>query len=68
MGTKIRNAKETDIKTIFRFICELAEYEKLSHDVTATEEILFESLFIKNSRSTYCRNRRYSCGFRTFLS
>ena len=47
MGTKIRNAKETDIKTIFRFICELAEYEKLSHDVTATEEILFESLFIK---------------------
>jgi len=47
MSFQIRRAHEGDIKTIFRFICELADYEKLSDDVTATEEILFESLFVK---------------------
>jgi len=47
MNIQVRKAAESDIQTIFRFICELADYEKLSHDVTATEEILFESLFIK---------------------
>lgn len=47
MSFQIRRAHEGDIKTIFNFICELAEYEKLSHDVTATEEILCESLFVK---------------------
>lgn len=47
MNLQIRKAAESDIQTIFRFICELAEYEKLSDDVTATEEILLDSLFIK---------------------
>lgn len=32
---------------IFDFICELAVYEKLRDDVTATPDILMESLFIK---------------------
>ena len=32
---------------IFNFICELAVYEKLRDDVTATPDILMESLFIK---------------------
>jgi GNAT superfamily N-acetyltransferase len=43
----IRKAVESDIQIIFRFICELAEYEKLTHEVSATEEILLESLFVK---------------------
>lgn len=43
----IRKAVESDIQTIFKFICELAEYEKLTHEVTATEEILLDSLFVK---------------------
>ena len=47
MNFQIRQARESDISTIFDFICELADYEKLSDDVTATEEILFESLFVK---------------------
>ncbi|MEN6619678.1 MAG: GNAT family N-acetyltransferase [Rikenellaceae bacterium] len=47
MSFQIREAHENDIKIIFNFICELADYEKLSHDVTATEEILYESLFVK---------------------
>jgi len=47
MSFQIRQARENDISAIFDFICELADYEKLSDDVTATEEILFESLFVK---------------------
>lgn len=43
----IRNATEKDVEIIFDFICELAIYEKLRSDVTATPEILMESLFVK---------------------
>jgi len=43
----IRKAVESDNQIIFKFICELAEYEKLTHEVSATEEILLESLFVK---------------------
>lgn len=45
---KIREAKKADIGLIFQFIKELAEYEKMSDDVVATEEILMESIFEKN--------------------
>jgi GNAT superfamily N-acetyltransferase len=41
----IRVATEADIPEILRFIKELAEYERLSHEVYATEETLRESLF-----------------------
>ena len=41
----IRFAEEKDIKLILKFIKGLAEYEKLSHEVVATEDILRESLF-----------------------
>ena len=41
----IRSATEEDVSLLLRFIKELAEYEKLSHEVTATEETLRESLF-----------------------
>ena len=44
---KIRFAKENDISLILDFIRELADYEKLLHEVVATEEILMESLFVK---------------------
>lgn len=43
----IRKATEGDVETIFNFICELAVYEKLRDDVTATPEILMESLFVQ---------------------
>ncbi len=42
---EIRHATEEDVPLLLSFIKELAEYEKLSHEVTATEEILAESLF-----------------------
>ncbi len=47
----IRNATATDVPLIMSFIKELAEYEKLSSEVIATEEILTESLFGERSSS-----------------
>ncbi len=41
----IRFAEEKDIPLIFNFIKGLAEYEHMSGDVVATEEILRDSLF-----------------------
>ncbi len=43
--TRVRDASEGDVPLILSFIRELAEYEKLSHEVVATEEGLRESLF-----------------------
>jgi GNAT superfamily N-acetyltransferase len=41
----IRPATEADVATILGLIRELAEYEKLAHEVTATEETLGRHLF-----------------------
>ncbi|KGM94500.1 GNAT family N-acetyltransferase [Clostridium botulinum] len=42
---KLRFAEEKDTELILEFIKELAEYEKMSNEVIATEEILRKSLF-----------------------
>jgi GNAT superfamily N-acetyltransferase len=42
---RIEPATEKDVPLILRFIGELAVYEKLAHEVTATEGTLRESLF-----------------------
>ena len=44
-GYKIRFATEVDVALILQFIKELADYEKLLHEVVATEEVLMETLF-----------------------
>jgi GNAT superfamily N-acetyltransferase len=44
-GAVIRLAERNDVRHILRFINELAEYEKLSHEVVATEVKLTETLF-----------------------
>jgi GNAT superfamily N-acetyltransferase len=44
-GFHIRPATERDVPLILAFIRELAEYERLAHTVTSTEEALRESLF-----------------------
>ena len=41
----IRPATENDVAVILRFIEKLGEYEKLSHEVVATESALRENLF-----------------------
>ncbi len=43
----IRLAEPKDVKTILHLIKGIAEYEKLLDQVEATEEILYDSLFIK---------------------
>lgn len=42
---KIREATIKDVPTILQLIKDLAEFEKLSHEVTATTEILEKNLF-----------------------
>jgi GNAT superfamily N-acetyltransferase len=42
---EIRPATEDDVPNILSLIRELAEYERLSHEVVATEGLLRESLF-----------------------
>ncbi|KPL09858.1 MAG: GNAT family acetyltransferase [Bacteroides sp. SM1_62] len=44
-GFMIRHARESDVPLILRFVQELAEYEKLSHEVLATEEDFRKYLF-----------------------
>lgn len=46
-GFVIRCAEKTDVPLILRFIKELAGYEKLLHEVTATEPLLRRTLFGK---------------------
>ena len=45
MPTLIRPATPEDVPQILQFIRELAEYEKLSHEVAATEALLYQNLF-----------------------
>ena len=45
MSFVIRPATVEDVPTILKFIIELAVYEKLAHEVVATEEILRSTLF-----------------------
>ena len=41
----IRPAREADLGLVLELIRELAEYERLTHEVVATEELLREALF-----------------------
>ena len=44
----IRNARPEDSALIFSLLCELAEYEKLAHEVAATEADIATALFGDN--------------------
>lgn len=45
----IRKALPEDAGLIYRFIMELARYEKMEDCVEANEEILYDSLFVRNA-------------------
>jgi GNAT superfamily N-acetyltransferase len=45
MNLTIRPARRSDIPLVLSFIRELADYERLAHEVEATEEMLRNSLF-----------------------
>ena len=51
MSFTIRFASEDDVSTILKFIRALAKYEKLEHEVVATEFILKETLFGENPQA-----------------
>lgn len=51
MSTSVRSATENDVPLILNFIKGLAEYEKLAHEVVATESALRETLFCKNPQA-----------------
>jgi len=44
-GFHIRSATKADVPVILTFIKKLADYERLSHEVVATEELLRKTLF-----------------------
>jgi GNAT superfamily N-acetyltransferase len=45
MSLLIRRARPDETGQIYSLICELAEYEKLSHEVEATEAMIADALF-----------------------
>lgn len=49
MNLEIRYAKPFESKLILEFIKGIAEYEKLSDQVTTTEEELYNSIFVEKS-------------------
>lgn len=49
MNLEIRYAKPSESKLILEFIKGIAEYEKLSDQVTTTEEELYNSIFVEKS-------------------
>ena len=50
MSLSIRRARTVDAAVVYSLICELAEYEKLSHEVEATEAMIADALFAENPR------------------
>src|ERR1700756_3780360 len=50
MSINIRRARKSEVGLIFSLICELAEYEKLLHEVEATEVDIDAALFGDNPR------------------
>lgn len=50
-GFHIRTTSAEDVSQILSFIRELAEYEKLSHEVVATEDLLRQTLFGEDSKA-----------------
>src|SRR5215831_9197623 len=52
MSLTIRRARPEDATLIFALLCELAEYEKLTHEVEATEAGIAAALFSDHPRIT----------------
>jgi GNAT superfamily N-acetyltransferase len=68
MTFRLESATENDLPLILALINDLAEYEKLSHAVVATEDILRDSLFRKRVAEVvigYCGDE--PAGFAVFF-
>ena len=68
MKTEFRNATENDCALILEFIKALAEYEKMSDDVVATEELLREWIFEKQKAEViFALEDGHEVGFALFF-
>lgn len=66
--TKIRFARENETGTILRFIKELADYEKLPNEVTATEDLLHKTIFEEHhAQVIFCEVDNTIVGFALFF-
>ena len=59
MSVTIRRARPGDAALVYSFVCELAEYEKLLHEVEASEEMIGAALFGDNPR-LFCEIAEWS--------
>jgi GNAT superfamily N-acetyltransferase len=50
MSVKIRRARPDEMGVVYSLIREFAEYERLSHEVEATEKMIADALFCENPR------------------
>lgn len=68
--TEIRAATKADVPVVFEMIRALAEYERLSHEVTATEEGLRRTLFGERPAAEVLLafHERQAVGFALFFS
>jgi len=68
-GFQIRPATKADVPVILSFIEKLADYERLSHEVVATEEILRATLFGRRRTAEVALGffKRQSVGFVLFF-
>ncbi|HBF37288.1 MAG TPA: GNAT family N-acetyltransferase [Firmicutes bacterium] len=65
---QLRFATESDVPLILEFIKELAAYEHLSNQVSATEAILKESLFVRKAAEViFCEYQGEPVGFALFF-
>lgn len=69
-GTSIRAATEADVALILFFIRGLAEYEKLAHEVVATEQDLQDTLFGSkpSANVVIAENEGRAAGFALFFT
>ena len=68
MKTQFRNATENDCALILEFIKALAEYEKMSDDVVATEDLLREWIFEKQKAEViFALEDGHEVGFALFF-
>ena len=67
-NTQFRFATENDVALILEFIKGLAEYEKMSDDVVADEELLREWIFEKNKAEViFAMENDIEVGFALFF-
>ncbi|HJJ47915.1 MAG TPA: GNAT family N-acetyltransferase [Methanocorpusculum sp.] len=65
---EFRFAEPSDVSLILQFICDLADYEHLLNEVVATEELLYEWIFVqKKAEVIFVMDGDAEAGFALFF-